>query len=532
MARRRGDGWRGPSVPGEFPTLGHTVAEWIEANCVIPDGPNAGQPFILTDEQYRFFLWHYRLRPDSRVDLWKPSSAFEHRYSMIVRPQKWGKSPMSAAYVCAEAEGPVLFDGWDAYGDPVGRPWDTPWIQVAAASEDQTANVWRALMPMILGGPLADVMPDTGETRINLRGNGFIEPVTASGRSRLGQRLTAAVHDEPHSWLKENGGWRLADTQRRNLAGMGGRAIATTNAWDPAEQSDAQRTYEAQMRDVYIDYPKPMAGSFRNKRERRKVLKAAYGDSYWIDLERIDGEVEELLAKKDPAQAERFFGNRIVALSDTYFKEDDWVAIAEPGVVVPDGVMISIGFDGSQYDDWTVMRARWVREDGTLFGFTPRFEDGTRMFWDPALFDGEIPVYEVNAAVEELFDRYRVLRLYADPPFWQSEIDAWAVKWPEAVVRWDTYRTRQMAEALERLRTDTAKSVLSRAFTHDGDETTLMHLRNARTVRRSGGVLVGKPAPHQKIDLIVADTLAHEAACDAIAAGLTKRKRKGRAAGF
>ena len=123
MPRRRADGWRGPSRQGEFPTLGYEVADWIEAHCVIPDGPNMGQPFVLTDEQLRFLLWHYRLKPDARPDPGKPSAAFVYRRSMLVRPQKWGKGPLSAGWICAEAEGPVLFDGWDAAGEPVGKPW-------------------------------------------------------------------------------------------------------------------------------------------------------------------------------------------------------------------------------------------------------------------------------------------------------------------------------------------------------------------------------------------------------------------------
>jgi hypothetical protein len=495
------------------------VADWIETYCVVPDGPNAGTPFKLTNEQYRFVLWHYRLRPDAVADVFKPSAAFAYRHSMLVRPQKWGKGPLSGGIICAEAEGPVLFDGWDARGEPVGRPWDTPWIQVAAASEDQTANVWRALLPMIQSGPLADVIPDAGHTRINLRNGGFIEPTTASGRSRLGQRLTFALHDEPHSWLQSNGGWQLADTQRRNLAGMGGRAIATTNAWNPAEVSDAQRTYEAHLPDVHIDYPKPLAGSIRNKRELRRILKHGYGDSYWVDLDRIEADVAELLAKKDISQAERFFANRIVALSDAYFDGDAYARLEDPLVVVPDRANITLGFDGSQYDDWTALRARWLRPDGSLFGFTPRFRDGKPMFWDPSDHGGVVPIGEVNAAVEELFDRFKPLRMYCDPPYWQSEIDNWATRWPNRVVRWETSRTKQMSAALERLRSDTANATWS----HDGCAFTLDHIRNARSLRRPAGmVLVGKPAPERKIDLGVTDTLAHEAAADAMAAGLTR----------
>ena len=520
--------WRGPdpATPGEFPTLGSEVADWIEAHCVIPDGDRAGQPFTLTPEQERFLLWHYRLRPDATED--RAGDAWTFRRSMFVRPQKHGKGPLSAAMVCAEAVGPVTFAGWDAAGEPVGRPWATPWIQLAASSEDQVANVYRALLPMIQEGPLADVIPDTGLTRINLPGGGFIEPVTAEGRSRLGQRITFAVHDEPHSWLKHNGGWQLADTQRRNLAGMKGRSAATTNAWDPAENSDAQRTAEAHLSDVYVDYPPPPSGSIRNKRERRRVLKAVYGDSCedrggWVSLDRIDAEIEELIAKGDAGQAERFYLNRVVAVSDAYFDPESWNACAAP-VAVPKGAVVALGFDGSMVDDWTVIRGRVIDPDsGDLYGFTPTFADGQPTVWNPADYGGEVPRGEVQAAVEELFDRYDVARFYLDPELWQSEIESWAARFGDKrVIVWPTYRTRQMAAALERLRTD----VTTHGLTHDDCLITASHVANARRVRRSGGVVVGKPNAHQKIDAVMADALAHEAACDVKAAGLPRKRSR------
>ena len=35
----------------------------------------------------------------------------------------------------------------------------------------------------------------------------------------------------------------------------------------------AQITFEADMPDVLVDYPEPLEGSIRNKRERQKILK-------------------------------------------------------------------------------------------------------------------------------------------------------------------------------------------------------------------------------------------------------------------
>lgn len=536
--RRRGDGWRGPAFPNEFPTLGHQVAEWIESWCVVPDGVDVGQPLQLTNEQYAHLCQHYRLREDAVYDPYKPSAAFAYTHSELVRPQKWGKSPFGAAMVLAEGLAPVLFAGWDADGDPVGRPWSTPWVQILAVSEGQTDNVWRALVPMVQLGPLYGVAPDTGLTRMNLPGGGFIEPVTASATSRLGQRLTFALRDEVHSWLPHLRGHWLADTIRRNLAGMGGRSAGLSNAYDSAEMSDLQRTVEAHLPETYINWPTPLTGSMRNKRDRRRLLKHAYGDSYWVDLDRIDADVTDLIAKGELGQAERFYGNRVGKLADAYFDADAYAKVTDARVQVPDGAAITVGFDGSQSDDWTVLRARWVREDGTVHGFMPAFTDGTPMRWNPAEHSGIVPPAAVSAAVEHLFARYRVLRMYCDPPFWQTEIDEWATRWPEQVIRWETYRIRQMSAALERLRTDVGnaarQSRVDRRLSLDGDAVTTDHVRRARSVRRSGGVIIGKPSQAEKIDLAVADALAHEAAVDAITAGqhIPVPKRSRRAGGF
>jgi hypothetical protein len=196
--------WRGPEVEGEVPTLGNLVAEWIQDHCVIPDREFRGEPFVLTEEQQWHLIWHYALTPEGRWFIRVVSSWSGRRSG--------GRARSAAAMVCAEAAGPVLFDGWDAKGEPVGRPWATPHIQVTACSEEQTDNTWRALQPMIELGPLAaDFIPDTGLTRVNLPGGGLIEPVTASRSkpSRAARHVRGAGPD------RERGTGRTTVTSSR-----------------------------------------------------------------------------------------------------------------------------------------------------------------------------------------------------------------------------------------------------------------------------------------------------------------------------
>lgn len=516
--------WRGPEHPGEFPTLGWLVGEWIEQFCVIPDGDRAGLPYGLTDEMWRFLAWHYRLRPEAQVGQLAP--AFAYRRSQLVRPQKWGKGPFSAAMICAEAVGPVLFAGWDAGGQPVGRPWATPLIQVTANSEDQTANVYAALQPMIELGPLGDVITDTGDTRINLPGGGRIDPVTSRARSRLGQRVTFCVQDETGLWTQPSGMLAVAETQRRGLAGMGGRSVETTNSWDPSEDSVAQRTAESHAKDIYRDHRQADPHlDYSLKTDRRKIHRAVYGDSArrpggWVDLDAIEAEAAEL-RERDQAQAERFFGNRIVAGTGSWMEQHVWDALVDP-VEVPDGTRIVMGCDGSDIDDWTGIRCETL--DG--FQFTPLYgPDRLPCVWNPVEHGGQVPRLEVTAAWDELFERYDVVRAYMDPPYWESEIDAAFDRHGERVVRWYTHRTVQMHAAAERLLTDASKA--NTTFRHDGCPDTTMHVRNARKAARPANRYVLKKASvTQKIDLAVCSILAHEAAGDAVAAGLARVPKK------
>lgn len=510
------------------------AAEWIQAHCVIPDGDARGNPLELPDEQLVFVLNHYAVRPTAKPG--QRAEAFVYRRSQLVRAQKWGKSPLVAAFTCLEGVGPALFDGFAldgeiydcrdhgcycgwvyeyAAGEPKGRAWPTPLVQITATSEDQTDNTYAALRPMIELGPLSELIPKTGEEFIRLPGAGRIEAVTSKANSRLGQRVTFAPQDETGLWVKSNGGHKLATTQRRGLAGMGGRAVETTNAWDPAQDSVAQRTFESKSTDLNRDFRQPPADlSFKNKRDRRKIFAFNYAASPWVSIDAIEAEAAELM-QRDPAEAERFFGNRIVAGSGAWLERAKWDRRGNPEHV-PDGTRIVLGFDGSDIGDWTGIRAETL--DG--YQFTPTFLNGRPTIWDPAEHGGRIPRLEVVAAFQELFERFDVLRAYCDPPYWQSEIDELESRYPKRVFRWETYRPTQMHAALERFKTDVLEP--ESTFRHDGDEIVATHIRNAiEQARPNQRYLIFKASENQKIDLAMSSVLAHEAAGDAIAAGVS-----------
>ncbi|NIL77616.1 terminase TerL endonuclease subunit [Rhodococcus sp. B10] len=180
----------------------------------------------------------------------------------------------------------------------------------------------------------------------------------------------------------------------------------------------------------------------------------------------------------------------------------------------PAGTQVAVGFDGSENNDWTAIRCE--TRDGVQF--TPRYgPDDLPTIWDPSEWEGRIPRGEVHAAVDEIFDRYKVERMYCDPQDWYSEIGDWSRNHGEEhVFEWHTGRVNQMYESIRRFETDLATGRIS----HDGCPITAIHIANARKVAKPGQKYVlGKPTDHQKIDAAMASIVAHEAAADSWAAG-------------
>lgn len=520
----------------DFPTLGWLGAEWIKAHCFVADGWSMGDPFIHKGWQLWCTLNHYRVKPSAKFNRARPvgAPAFVNRRSLVVGPQKTGKSPWGASLVPLEAVGPSIFAGWAAGGelyrcvdhgcgcgfvyeyepgDPMGIPRPMSKIQLLATAEEQTDNVYMPLQEMIRRGPLQEQMR-VREDFIRLPNNGEVTPITSSPNSKLGNPIHFALADE--SGLYTGRMAKVWRTMRRGLAGMSGRGLEITNPWDPMENSSAQQTFESKSSDLFRFYRRPPADlDFMLKRDRRKILQYVYHGSPWVDLDSIEGEAAELVVT-DPTEAKRFYGNMLVQGLGSYLTEELIDATAEQ-VEVPDGTAITLGFDGSRSGDWTALRAETI--DGHRF--TPAYGPDKRpTHWDPKLWPSErIPRGEVNAAVDEMFRRFKVARMYVDPRHWETQAEAWALKHGDGVVaEWPTNVISRMHPALVRYLEDSEEGSTS----HDANLDLRQHMLHARKVAKPGDkYILGKPAEHMKIDVLMADILAHEAAADMRAAGWT-----------
>lgn len=524
--------WRGPSEEGEFPTLGYDVGEWIEEHLVIPDGYRKGEPYRLTDEMWRFLIHFYRLYPHAAP--WPATEALRHYGGQLRRSQKWGKDPFGAAINWAEALGPTRFDGWDSAGEPVGAPYPTPLIACLGTSEEQTDNTWRPLVSMGRNGPLANWPGlEIGLTKVDLPGGGKIEPVTTSARARLGAPMTMVTITESHLFTLQGGFRRVVGAVKRNVAGMDGRWLELTNAWDPTEGSEAQVTAESGNDRVYVDTIEPRRVEvLEDDEELYRELLRQYGDSArerggWVNIRgRIMHEVRSTSHLE--ADRRRFFLNEIVVGMSAFCAPERWDLLARPDEPLVPGDVIALGFDGSKKRDATALVAERI-SDRKLFQ--------VRIWERPADAgpDWHIPTAEVDRVVRDMFGAYRVAVMFADPYKWQDYLDAWAAKFGEQrVVEYPTNVEQRFDRAIDRIATALADGEVC----HDGAATLTQHVRNTVMVKGSRK----KPRPGEDetlqthyfklakradgawIDGTVAAVLAHEAAAHAIEHDLIPRE--------
>lgn len=514
--------WRGPDDNQAYPTLGYLVGEWIEGHLRIPDGYRMGEPYLLTDEMWRFLLRYYRLY--EHAEPWPAPDAQYYFGGQLRRSQKWGKDPFGGAIAWAEALGPTRFDGWDADGEPVGAPYPSPLIFCLGVSEDQTANTWLPLLAQARLGPLADLSGlDVGETRILLPGGGRMEPVTTSAKARLGAPCTYAVITESHLAVQAGGMQKTVHAVKRNIAGMDGRWVELTNAYDPSELSEAQVTAESDDPRVYVDVIESQrVEDLADDEALYAELLRQYGDSSrerggWVNLKgRIMHEARS--NRYLESDRRRYFLSEIVAGQSLLVDPVRWALQARPDEALAPGEPITLGFDGSKYRDGTALVASRLSD-------ARQFQIRVWERPEKAPADWRVPSAEVDEVVRATHAAYTVLIGFYDPYRWQDYLDAWARDLgAEIIVEYPTNKEVRMDAAVERYQTAFANSEI----THDGSDALCRHMLNTVVVKgsrkrsRPGDLLpsyymlLGRKDDRKLIDTSVAAVLAHQARAHAI----------------
>lgn len=525
-------------------TLGWQILAWIEDNLLNDEGG----PFKPTPEQARLVLWWYAIDERGR---------FIYREGVLQRLKGWGKDPIAAAISAVEFVGPCRFAGWatvdmpdkDVYaGDPVAKANPRAWVQIAAVSKDQTRNTMTIFPSLFTKACRDEHGIDLGKEVIYAyHGARRIEAVTSSPRALEGGRPTFVVKNETHHWLANNEGHDMADVIERNATkskGGAARSLSITNAYEPSEDSVAQREREAWEAEesgeaiatgvMYDSLEAPADARLRpvvyddNGRKREPsdeeviayltaVVEAVRGDASWLDVESI---VKSILdGKRAPSTSRRFWFNQVVAAEDAWVDpaavdagiselaksaRRDTSDVLRAGWLVHEQEEVVIFFDGSKSDDDTALVGCRL-SDGYVFTlghwYRPPGEAGKG--W-------RVPRGDVDQRVCEVMGRFNVVAFWADPShakedddatsYWAGMIDDWHRRYKDRLqvwslktgnqmhsILWDMTspeRHRQFVEAAERFveEMETLDDVeeFKPAFTHDGNPALMRHLKNAR----------------------------------------------------
>jgi phage terminase large subunit-like protein len=218
-------------------------------------------------------------------------------------------------------------------------------------------------------------------------------------------------------------------------------------------------------------------------------------------------------------QWQRFACGLWVSSEAWWIPPADWHAAASDERI-QDGERVTLGFDGS----------RGGMHGGDATALVACRVNGAALVellavWQPPVEGAEWAVDElaVRGAIDRAFQRFDVVRLYADPAAgWWSPVDEWAAEYGEPVMRYPT-NTAKVGVAVERFRTD----LLADQLRHVPNETLTEHALNTQTVEGRYGVKLSKPGAGRRIDAAMAAVLAYAARADAIAAGEDKPKPRG-----
>lgn len=527
------------------------MCDLIEERAVFGPGSLKGLPAKLDDEK-RAAIWKaYELYPKGH------ELEGKRRFKRVRISWRKGtaKTEMGAWIAFAELhpEAPVRFDGWDASGNPVGRPVRDPYIPMLAYTKDQVEELaYGALFVVCTEGPDSHLF-DAGLERIirlNERGqaDGKAVPLAGSPNARDGARTSFQHYDEPHRLDLP----RLVsayDTMEANLpkrplddpwslgtttAGVPGGGSVAEKDKDEAEAIDRGEVDEPELfyfhREAGIK--NPVTGieyDMKSLPDRIEAVREASGPAVaqWSDLRGIAKQWDRVGA--DETYLERVWLNRWTQSAAQAFDAKRWrEELANAGFVIPDGDQISVGFDGSRWKDTTALVVTHM-ETGWQWA---------RGLWKPDEFDHDgIPPIEVDQVVDEVFDRFKVLRLYGDPAQgWGEHLAKWSGKFGHKVVAEFYTDSRNLRKTAFMCRTY-ASAIKAGEVTNDGSDDFARHIgaaqkRDVHMVDDEGKPLwVMSKERHDspnKIDLAMAGGLSWQARLDAMSAGLVKRKKSSR----
>lgn len=487
-------------------SIGDEAIEWGETQLLTPRAEDAGQPFRTTYWQKRYTAWLYAVNrcelgedcphdvddeikcPTEECGEWFFSAG------QLILAKGIGKSPYAAFLCLFEWIGPSRFHYFDEDGEAVPRAWARSRVGIASNAEKQARNTFDNVLIMLNGSPLAAELGEGLEIRAkDVRipvGAGWstIEILTSGGKSLEGAPFTFVILDESQYMTAKTGGKDLAEKLDTNLGKTGGRIIETTNVWLPGMDSVAEET-NFQVQDEREDtsrtdqpvlqfwrqiLPSP---DLKDKDAMRRHLAHIYDEAPWVSIKSIMGKIYG--RKLSAVASRRLYLNELTSADRQLITPKEW---SDAGGAAPlkKGETITLGFDGSEGDDYTVLVACRIsdRSFHNLGAWKGSTEAGA---------DGEFNKEPIAAKVERTFEEYDVVAGCFDLAYWDGYVRGWEREFGPKLkahsgktpLAWDMRKTAVAlltAEHHELFLTDLERNEIK----HSGDDLMRQHVMNAR----------------------------------------------------
>lgn len=536
--------------PEPWPTLGPQVCEFIEQTVVYGPGPLKGLPYVIDPEVRALLHRGYEVYPKG------DAQAGRRRFKRVgwsVRKGRAKTEVMAAiAFVELHPDGPVRCDGFDAHGDPVGRPVRNPYIPMLAVTVEQVEELaFGALTVMCSEGPESACFDVTLERIVRLdergRADGKAVPLSNSPGARDGARTTLNCFDEPHRLYlpRQRDAHTTMDANLPKLPSEDPWSLYVGTAGEPGQNSvaedlhkDALDIFEGRRKDPRLFYVARWAGGTYDLTDKAQRL-AAVEEATGPVGEFHPGQYEDIAEKwerhgADRGYLERVWLNRWVKSERQAFDGNRWADLKYVGgdpagplrPRIQPGSLVVAGFDGARFRDSTGLVITEV-ETGTqeVWGLWERPPDLTEdAQW-------EVPQAEVDDAVDQLMRTMDVWRLLADPPHWVAEVGAWSGRWPNVVEEWWTNRPSHMARAIRAYREAFDSGAVGWSSDHPLADRFAAHIaaagRHDLNTKDDDGTplfILDKIHPDRKYDLTVASVLSWIARIEALKAGVRKRR--------
>lgn len=524
-----------------YPTLGPQLVQFIEERAVFGPGSFAGQPAVLDVEKRAVLYRLYEVFPQGHP------LAGRRRFKRggVEWRKGLAKTEMGAwiSYAELHPEAPVRCDGFDANGEPVGKPVTFPYIPMMATTEEQVSELaYGVLKYVVEEGPDADLF-DSGLDRIirlsaTGQNEGVAVPVSNAPNARDGALTTFQCFDEPHRLYlpaqKHAHETMAANLEKRVLEDPWSLYMST--AGQPGQGSieedlrgEAEDIGKGLVEDPQLFFFARWAGDGHKDLSTIAKRVDAISEATGPVGEYGPGQFESIARQWDRKGAdhsylERVWLNRWKKSASQAFDLKKWELLERPGPI-PDGSFVTVGFDGARFRDATGF---------VVTDIATGLQMGDRMLWeqDPTVEDWEVDEDEVSEKLDEIMTRFDVWALYGDPPHWTETMGAWSVKYPDRVVEWWTARKTPMAYALREF----VEAIDAGSITHTGDADYTRHIGNAgrkdlKLLDDHGEPLwvLAKIELDRKFDQAMAGVLSWKARLDAIKSG-AKPHRKARRA--